>query len=97
MNEPKDVREMRQRINVAARGHERVDGKDGGPFSASPAAPMVRNVLTMAEAQGLSGEDAMTVLAYYALKEYERLYDLLLDDAIMRPTTTMVFAAPKAG
>ncbi len=36
-----------------------------------------------AEATGMSGEDVMTVLAYHALVEWEKLYDRVLGDALI--------------
>lgn len=87
---PDDVRAMRQRILRASRGYERVDGKNpcGMPSSA---ANMTRSVLRSCEYAGWSGEDAMTALAYHALIEYERLYDMVLANVLLQVPSSFVF------
>jgi len=92
--EPNDTREMRQRINRAGYGYERVDGKEMGPSNLPPAAAMIRAVLTAAEYQGLSGEDAMTMLAYNALVGYERLHDHVLQEAMLNPSPPLIVRRP---
>jgi hypothetical protein len=96
MTDPIDPREMRQRIKHAMHGSSRVDGKPLGRYSIPPAAAMIRNVLYSAEANGWSGEDAMTMLAYHALVGYEDLYDRVLSDALLSPTTRLVVAEADA-
>ncbi len=80
---PDDVRAMRQRITRASYGRgERVDGKPEG-YLGSGGGLLASRALRSAEYAGWSGEDAMTALAYHALVEYERLYDMLLQQAML--------------
>ena len=48
-------------------------------------APLVRNVMDMADFNGLSSEDRYTALAYYALKESAKARSMVLDQ--LRMTT----------
>ena len=77
-----DPREMRKLLSRVAYRGDRIDGKDE-LNAVSAASSLARDVMHMAEAQGLSGEDAMTVLAYHALLQYERTLDMLLHEARM--------------
>ena len=75
MSDTLTVREMRQRITRSAFHGGRVDGKKS--HMPAPASVMVRNILALGEREGWSGEDTMTMLAYYALLGYEGMYDLV--------------------
>jgi hypothetical protein len=58
---------------------------------------LARNAYTMAELKGLSGEDRMTALAYYALLSIERLHRALLDEKRMSvPQPVVVTPSPVA-
>ena len=80
-----DPREMRVAIGLAARGFVRVDGAEVRPSQIAPASALIHAVQTMARVHGLSGEDAMTVLAYEALRAYEGAYDKVLRIASATP------------
>jgi hypothetical protein len=89
------VREMRQAITRAAYGRERVDGKTLGLGAWPPASPLASKVLRCGEHEGWSGEDTMTVLAYEALKAYEQMHDLVIQNlnAHVNPPVRLVPAA----
>lgn len=76
LNDPKEIR--KHLTNVRYRGL-RVDGKELNRSSISTTAAMVNNIFSLAEAQGYSGEDAMTMLAYHALLQNEKLMDMQLE------------------
>ena len=84
-----DPREMRKLLSRVAYRGDRIDGKDE-LNAVSGASSLARNVMHMAEAQGLSGEDAMTVLGYHALLQYERTLDMLLHEAQINPRPPML-------
>lgn len=97
LTDPREIRKLLSR--VAYRG-DRIDGKVERN-GISSAGSLTHNVMQMAAAQGLSGEDAMTVLAYHALLQYERTLDMLLHEAritvhglILTPTPTPADAPP---
>jgi len=52
--------------------------------------PLVRAVFNSAYAQGLSGEDTMTLLAYAALIEYERMREIALEAASINPRPVVI-------
>jgi hypothetical protein len=75
-----DPREMRQRLNEMGRGRSfhddrRISGVDA----------LVRNVNTMADVQGLSGEDRYTVLAWHLMHMAARLEAVALQEAMLAP------------
>lgn len=66
---------MRKRLNEYARqGNE----------------PIVRQVFCLAEINGLSGEDKMTVLAFEALKALEHCKDLILEQVSLSPAPIII-------
>lgn len=94
MSEPKDVREMRQRINQAVRGYgDRVDGKQTGMAGIAPMSSMIRAVLMLAERDGWSGEDTMTALAYHAIVRCESLYDNVIEFHNIMPPSPMILSS----
>jgi hypothetical protein len=91
MSEPlTDPREIRKLLNEAAYRGGRIDGNKDSFGCMNMPASMMRNVLRMAEAQGYSGEDAMTVLAYHALLRYEDALDRLIQQLNITPTPHLV-------
>jgi hypothetical protein len=76
LTEPREIRKL---MRQAGRCRERIDGGSNGgqksQCSYSLPALLIHDVLTMADIGGLSGEDAMTVLAYRALLLLEKCYD----------------------
>jgi len=73
-----DVREMRKAITEM--------GRSGNSFFAgrneySMAAVLARHCRDVAHHQGLSGEDAMTLLAYHALMRLDKANEALLMNA----------------
>lgn len=76
-----DPREMRKRINEAARGYVRLDGKPARTFT--NAASLARNTIDAGRSLGWSGEDTMTALAYQALLQVERLTDMVLEHSYL--------------
>ena len=53
--------------------------------------PLVRSVIDSAAAQGFSGEDTMTWLAFEALRRVEKLEDLILDESLTKPAASMIY------
>lgn len=76
-----DPREMRKMLNDMRRSGRSFT--DHTPDQYSTTAHLVRQCLNAAEYQGWSGEDAMTLLAYSALTQLERVNKLLLDQAMV--------------
>ena len=72
-----DINEMRRKIQGVAYYGERADGRDNRSFS--PISSMVKNVFDIANHEGLSGEDRMTLMAYHIMLQYETLFDKVLD------------------
>lgn len=88
-----DVREMRKAITeMSYTGNSIL----AGPGGYSMAAILARHCRDAAQAQGLSGEDAMTLLAYHALLSLEKANKSLLDYALCTPTS-MIRAAAEIG
>ena len=83
-----DPREIRVHLRSCRHRHLRVDGKPGHHFP--PAAALLGHAMSSAEAQGLSGEDAMTMLAYQVLMAYERAMDELLHVSALHPSPMLV-------
>ena len=80
------LRDCRQRINAAGRRDMRVDGSKGTPTTGS----LIRSVLTLAEHEGYSGEDTMTLLAFEALKLLEQANDRQLDMLMLAPARVQI-------
>lgn len=88
-----DVREMRKAITeMSYTGNSILEG----PGQYSMAAVLARHCRDAAQHQGLSGEDAMTLLAYHALLSLEKANKSLLDYALCTPDS-MVRAAASIG
>jgi hypothetical protein len=90
---PKDVREMRKLIHDAAHG-ERIDGTPSHHHRLSMIASLARSVLTTGERDGMSGDDTMTMLAYYALKALEQSYDRELERLSLSPVSPILVCWP---
>jgi hypothetical protein len=75
MKELTDVREMRKALRDMSYTGSNLGGDrpDYGPTAA-----LARNCLRAAEAQGFSGEDTMTLVAYHAILQLEKAYGMLL-------------------
>ena len=73
-----DPREIRIHISKAAYRGDRIDNGDAFRNNTSIASTLTRRVCNMADYQGYSGEDKMTILAYHALLAYERAIDTQL-------------------
>lgn len=82
--DPNYIRELRKQITISAFRGERLDGK---AHDLSMAAALARQILTIGEVAGLSGEDTMTLLAYHALVAYEQSIDVYLADSRLKPAT----------
>lgn len=82
MSELTDVREMRKAITEM-----RYTGRDlsGGYSGPSIASMVARQCLDSAQNAGLSGEDAMTLLAFHALERLDAVSKQLLDYAALMP------------
>jgi len=73
-----DIREMRKKIHDAAYRGWPVDG-DGNHYKPHPpSCNIARSILTQAEAYELSGEDAMTFLAFEMMKYADNLFNNML-------------------
>lgn len=79
-----DVRALRAKLTSALLTGKTLDGEGVSMDSVS------RGVMRMAERKGLSGEDMMTVLAYAAIEQNERLHAMLLDDARLKPAPPII-------
>lgn len=91
MAELTDVREMRKAITeMSYTGNSILEGPGGYSFSAV----LARHCRDAALYQGLSGEDAMTLLAYHALLSLEKANKSLLDYYNCTPVRTFVPTAP---
>jgi len=55
--------------------------------------PLIRSVMDTADYNGMAAEDRYTLLAYYALKERNRLREMVLEQAMLRPPPP--FLVPK--
>lgn len=84
-----DVREMRKAITKMSYTGDSILA---GPGGYSMAAVLSRHCRDAAQAQGLSGEDAMTLLAYHALLSLEKANKSLLNYASCTPTRVIVAA-----
>ena len=74
-----DINEMRRRIHDVAYLGARLEEKEGGySRTLSATATTVRYVYQIADRDGLSGEDRMTMLAYQIMLQYETLFDKVL-------------------
>ena len=83
LTDPREIRKLL--LEVAHRGRS-VSRDDRWGSLPNCSSAMVRNIFTMAEAEGLSGEDKMTVLAYHALLQYEATMDKLVAEmGFIRP------------
>ena len=58
--------------------------------------PVVRAVMDTADFNGLSAEDRYTMLAYYALRDYARVHNMLMDHVLSMPTQRFVASLPAA-
>lgn len=56
--------------------------------------PVVRAVMDTADFNGLSAEDRYTMLAYYALRDYARVHNMLMDHVLSMPTQRFVASLP---
>mgnify|MGYP000031477267 CR=1 FL=1 len=90
-----DPREIRKLLTEVAYTGRRIDGANMAE-RISIAQSLVRRCRDMAQSSGLSGEDAMTLLAYHALLGYEKTMDLLLEEARTRPIGAYFMVTPKA-
>ncbi len=59
--------------------------------------PIVRAIFDAARARGLSGEDTMTWLAFEALQGMERFKGMVLNDAMLRPSTSVFMPSAASG
>lgn len=82
-----DIREMRKLIREMI--HTGRCLADPGQ-KISTASILARTCLDHAACAGLSGEDAMTLLAYHALLRLDEVYSRLLDYASMTPVSQFV-------
>lgn len=70
---------------------QRSERFDGNQRNQSTVAVLMRQVMTMASRCGLSQEEAMTVLAYEALRAVERVNDQMLEfHQVMMPTSIIL-------
>jgi hypothetical protein len=79
-------------IDMESTDEQREEAFRSGCFQA----PLVRQVLDLAQHLGLSGEDAMTLLAYEALKNADRYYKLIFQQACLSPGPAMLMTAEKS-
>lgn len=63
-------------------------------LDASRDSSLIRNALDSGRYMGLSGEDTYTMLAYYALRELERHWQLNMDHLNAMPSPRMIVRDP---
>ena len=81
-----DPREMRQRMfNYRFGNHGIDDAQYPGTLPYRGAQHLARQVMILCEQQGYTGEDAMTVLAYAALVQVEKLANAQLEMLAKQP------------
>ncbi len=90
LNDPREIRKLLK--EVAYRG-TRIDGNLYDMRALNMSAQVVGHVMKMSEAQGYSGEDAMTLLAYHALLRYEAALDRLLEQAFLTPSAPVILSS----
>lgn len=93
---PEGIRQMRLKIVMAKHRGDRMDGRYPSQMETSPVAYQLRAIMHAAEAQGISGEDVMTVLAYHALVEWEKMYDRALGDLMINLPVRSMMLDPSA-
>lgn len=89
-----DLREIRKRLTEVRCGRNRVDGRPYGMHMLRAMSPLVSQCMTLAEHEGWSGEDAMTLLAYHALLALERSQDALYEEAMLSPGALIIQTDP---
>jgi len=81
MNDPKEIRKLFHELRFGRPLALNGDALPRGKTLFTPG--LIRAVLVQAQHEGLSGEDTMTILAYSALQELEKLkqekYDALFE------------------
>ena len=92
MNELTDVREMRKAITEICYTR---NGFAGGSPDYSVAGVLAHHCRNEAQHQGLSGEDAMTLLAYRALLRLDKTSAMLLKHTECTPSH-VIFAATQS-
>jgi hypothetical protein len=80
--EPKDPREMRKEMHAALRYSGWAQNPK--PALSTSSGILIRMAYNTALHLGLSGEDEMTILAYHALLQLEKMTDLALQDSYLR-------------
>jgi hypothetical protein len=84
-----DPREMRQELMRSARtGRPLLDG--GHYANLAMSSPILRNVYCWAEAQGLSGEDLHTALAWNLAVHCQDVEERFMQDPMLRPAPRVV-------
>lgn len=83
-----DVRQMRRELKELARDWCRFDERAASFPSACSS--IVRNCFMMAEANGLSGEDLYTVMAWHLQKHAAEMEKFALNDAMLRPPPMII-------
>ena len=82
LNDPREIRKLLDRV---AQGRDRVDGTPARIFNL--ASNITHRVFMVAQHEGLSGEDTMTMLAYHALLAYESAADRAVESIMMTPVS----------
>ena len=90
MNSHFSVRPLTPQTADEMRAAETIQGKRRRIHDYAHESALVHAVMNTAYAHGLSGEDTMTLLAYTALLRLEKLEGLLLDEAMVKPSPTMI-------
>lgn len=94
MFETEDPTQMRERIRQAAHTGCRMDGAPAEPWHVMTPSVLARQVRDLQRYQNLSDLDAMTVLAFRALKMAEDYGDRCLEAAMMEPAPKLIFIEP---
>ena len=83
ITDPREIR--KQLLELALTGS--MPGRRG---IISACSALVHNCMRTAQAQGLSGEDTYTLIAWHLLHQAMRLEKIVLDDAYSRPAPQLV-------
>jgi len=85
-----DPREIRKLLQDVGRGRGRIDSPDDTWGMQNAASSLIHIVDSLAYHAGLSGEDHMTLLAYHALLQLERVMGKYIDMVSIAPSQPTV-------
>lgn len=91
-----DANQMRILLDQVAYGHKRIDGLYADEeCSFDMTSALTRRIFDLARFTGLSGEDKMTVLAYHALLQLQKMTKMNIDHLMVTPAKKFMCATPE--